>query len=179
MEKLNHLERVTEHTFLNGKVFKEKTINVKRVRGVGAFALSWSIYAYLPYIAAFTGPTLPVLSAVAAGLYGAFSFVEGYQIKSIEVVKEGEHAGKLLIKVGTSPLSSKSIIVQMKDIYEISSLDEDDIGYSDDDATHLVMIKSHIDQATGEHVQEGSIVSLSSAGHKDKEYLDWILTNKE
>ena len=57
-----------------------------------------------------------------------------------------------MIKIGTNPFASKNIIVEMKDILEVSSTDHDDIGYNENDIMHIVTIKSHIDQATGEHV---------------------------
>jgi len=48
----------------------------------------------LPYLAVFTGTTLPILGAVAATLYGILSFAEQEFVKSIEVIKDGEHNGK-------------------------------------------------------------------------------------
>jgi hypothetical protein len=51
-------------------------LNPRRFKGLGAFASAFGIYIYAPYLAAYMGATLPVLGAVAAGLYGMLSFSE-------------------------------------------------------------------------------------------------------
>jgi hypothetical protein len=130
------------------------------VRGVGAFALSWSVYAYLPYISVVAGTTVPVLGAVAAALYGMMSFAESSIIRSIEIIKEGEHQGKLLISIGVTAFTTKNIIVDIKDIFSLATTDHDDIGYSDNDKDDIVAVLSHIDQATGETVTQETLFSL-------------------
>lgn len=163
---------------LKGKIYKRKALNPKKVRGVGAFALSYSIYAYLPYITVVAGTTLPVLSAVAAGLYGLLAFAESNIINTIEFINEGEHQGKLLINIGLTSFTSKNIIVDIKDIHSIATMDNDDIGYDENDKDDLVGVAQFVDKATGELVTKGVIFSLSGEAHSDKDYLDWILTLK-
>jgi len=51
-------------------------LNPKRLKGATAFLTSYGIYSYLPYIAVYTGPTIPVVAACAAGLFGMLSFAE-------------------------------------------------------------------------------------------------------
>ena len=51
-------------------------LNPRRIKGVGAFATSAYMYTYLPYIAAYVGSTVPILTIAVAGLYGMISFSE-------------------------------------------------------------------------------------------------------
>jgi hypothetical protein len=67
-------------------------------------------------LAVFTGTTLPIFGAAAAALYGILSFAEQEFVKSIEVIKDGEHNGKFLITVGTTVLTSRKIIADIRDI---------------------------------------------------------------
>jgi len=46
------------------------------VKGIGAFASAWGLYAYSPYLAVYMGATMPMLGAVFAGVYGMLSFSE-------------------------------------------------------------------------------------------------------
>lgn len=147
---VNALERIESHVALKGKLYKQKSLSMKKVRGASAFALSASIYTYLPYVAAFTGATLPVLGGFAAVIYGALSFAESQLIRSIEFITEpGQNEGKLLVKYGISAFVNKEVIVDVKDIMEVASLDNDTIGYSENDTDHLVEIKNYYDKATG------------------------------
>lgn len=88
-------------------------MNPQRMRGIGGLAVSYGLYSYLPYIAVYLGPTVPVVSAVAAGLYGVLNFGESDIVNEIRVIEEGPNHGKLKISVGVSPFVSKSIIVDV------------------------------------------------------------------
>jgi hypothetical protein len=70
------VERVSDHASLKGAVFKRKTLDSERVRGLGAFALSYGLYSYLPYLAVYFGGNLPLLAVVASGVYGVTKFSE-------------------------------------------------------------------------------------------------------
>ena len=61
---------------LKGKVFRRKMLTPRRFKGIASFMTSYGIYSYLPYIAAYTGPTAPILTACIAAFYGMFSFAE-------------------------------------------------------------------------------------------------------
>lgn len=106
-------------------------MNPQRVRGIGGFAVSYGLYSYLPYITAYFGPTVPVVSAVAAGLYGVLSFRETDIINEIRVIEDGPNHGKLRITVGVSPFVSKNIIVEVKDLQSVVQLTHDDVGEQD------------------------------------------------
>src|SRR4051812_38076528 len=139
MANVDALERSESHAILKGKLYKHKLINVKRIRGVGALAFSASLYTYLPYIAAFTGSTVPVFGGFIAAIYGLLSMVEGHNIHSIEFISEaGPYDGKLLVKYSTSSFAKREVIVDAKDIKEVASLDNDTRGYNDNDTDHLV-----------------------------------------
>ncbi len=58
------------------EVFKRRTLNPRRFKGIGAFASSYALYSYAPYLAVYCGSTVPILGAVFAGLYGMLSFSE-------------------------------------------------------------------------------------------------------
>lgn len=110
------IDQMAEHSSLKGKVYLRKTLSPKRLKGLGAFATTFGIYSYLPYIAVYTGPTAPILGACFAGLYGMFSFAESQAVNSIEFIKGGENSGKVLINVALSPFTSKNIIADVQDV---------------------------------------------------------------
>ena len=74
--KINAVDQVLHAGNLKGKVYRRKLLNPKRLKGVGAFVASYSIYSYLPYIAVSLGSTVPIVAACAAGLYGMLAFTE-------------------------------------------------------------------------------------------------------
>ena len=92
-------------------------LNPKRLRGLSAAAASCGIYAYLPYIALYTGGTgIPIFAACAAAFYAMLSFGESGCINSIKVINNGPDSGKVLLNVSSSPLISYNIIASIKDI---------------------------------------------------------------
>lgn len=103
-------------------------LNPKRLKGVGAFAASYGIYSYMPYIAVSLGSTIPVFAACFAGLYGMFAFSESECVNTIEVIREGANEGKLRINVATSAFASRNIIADIKDVRQVTCLENDDIG---------------------------------------------------
>ena len=70
-------------------------LNPTRVKGLGAFAASYGIYSYLPYMAVYIGSTLPIFTAAVAGIYGMLAFSDTNTINVIDIVDSGEHQGKL------------------------------------------------------------------------------------
>ena len=57
-------------------MFKRRTLNPRRLKGLGAFVSAYGLYAYAPYLTVMVGTTAPILGAVTAGLYGMLSFSE-------------------------------------------------------------------------------------------------------
>lgn len=76
MNKESALDQMADFSQLKGAVYKRRLMNPKRLKGVGAFAATYSIYSYLPYLAAYLGSTVPVVAACAAAFYGMLSFAE-------------------------------------------------------------------------------------------------------
>ncbi len=70
------IQQLADHASLDGNIYKRKFLNPRRLQGLGAFAATGYIYWYLPYIAAVTGPTLPVIAGVFTGLMGMMGFAE-------------------------------------------------------------------------------------------------------
>ena len=109
LRKVDALDQMADHSRLKAnEVFRRRTLNPKRLKGLGGFATAYGFYSYAPYLAVYMGATLPVLGAVAAGLFGMLSFAESEIVNKITLIKDGsaENHGKLLINVGLSPFLS-------------------------------------------------------------------------
>lgn len=130
MHRVDQIDQLADHSRLGkDEVFRRRALNPRRVRGLGAFATSFALYSYAPYIAVYCGATVPVLGAVFAGLYGMLSFGESQMVNSIKIIKDNsENNGKLLINVAESAFSSSDIIVDTKDVQSICALGDDDMG---------------------------------------------------
>lgn len=89
------MEHQADLAQLKGYVFRRKLLNPKKVKGFGALGASVYVYNYLPYIAAYFGPTIPLLALSATTVYGFLSFAESQIVNTIKVVSEGQHQGKL------------------------------------------------------------------------------------
>lgn len=76
---------------LKGAIYRRKTLDPHRVKGIGALAASYGIYSYLPYLAVYVGSTVPILTACAAGIYGLLAFSDANNINVIDIVTSGEH----------------------------------------------------------------------------------------
>lgn len=91
MMLIDEEDQIRDNTRLKGAIYKRKTLDPTRVKGIGALAASYGLYSYLPYLAVYVGSTIPILSACAAGIYGLMAFSETDSINAIDVVKGGEH----------------------------------------------------------------------------------------
>ena len=71
MYKVDQHDQLADYARLGkDEVFRRRTLSPRRFKGLGAFATSWAMYSYAPYIAMYFGATFPVVGAVCAGLYG-------------------------------------------------------------------------------------------------------------
>lgn len=93
MTRATNIEELANHKALNGLIFKRKTMNPRRLNGLGYFAASFGIWAYFPHIALTLGNNVTGLAFAATALRGAYQTLEQDVINSIGVVTEGEHAG--------------------------------------------------------------------------------------
>lgn len=76
VEKADAVDQLTHYAQLKGFVYRRKALSPRRLKGITAFAATWGIYSYLPYMAVYTGTTAPILAACMAGLYGMNAFSE-------------------------------------------------------------------------------------------------------
>ena len=122
MERVDAIDQLADHSRLGpNQVFRRRALSPRKLKGVGSFLASYGFYSYAPYLAAYMGATLPVLGAVAAGLYGMLAFSESQIINTITIIKDGsQNHGKLLINVGTSAFSSSDIIADVRDIVNVT-----------------------------------------------------------
>lgn len=119
-------------------------MNPRRIKGVGAFASAYGLYAYAPYLTIYLGTTFPMLGAVALGLYGMLAFSESKIINSISIIddEESEHHGRLIVTVGESAFRTSEIVVDVRDICSIVALGNDDLGNDNVDG-NVLRIKQH------------------------------------
>jgi hypothetical protein len=177
VQKQNLLDQLADFAQLKGAVYKRKTLSPKRIKGVGAFAASLGLYSYLPYLTVYLGSTVPVFTAVAAGVYGMLAFAESKIVNEIRVVEEGEHQGKLRITVGASAFVSYDILTDVKSVQSVVSLRNDDLGEEGLDG-NVICVSNHINEKTGEVVNEPIALTLSGDAYRDRLFLDWIISNK-
>jgi hypothetical protein len=173
LEKADNVELMTHYAQLKGLVYRRKALSPKRLRGITAFAATYGIYAYLPYMAVFTGSTVPIFAACMAALYGVNSFSETNYINSIRVVDNG----KLEINVALSPFASKNITTDIKSVKSVVSIGHDDMGEEDQEG-NLIRVDSYVDGATGTASTEAIHLALQGDAFRDKQFLDWILSDK-
>ena len=109
MDRVNALEDLTAHANLNGKIFKRKTMDPKRLYGLGYFGVSAFAYMNFPHMVLHFGTTFTYAAMIGSSFMGMKKFQDRDTINSIETVKEGDKMGKLLISVSTSPFTSNTI----------------------------------------------------------------------
>lgn len=179
LQRTDALDQLADNSRLGpNQIFKRRTLSPRRFKGVGAFLSAYGFYSYAPYLAAYMGSTIPVLGAVAAGLYGMLAFSESQIVNSITLIKDGsENHGKLLVTVGLSAFSSTDIIVDVKDVHSIVALGNDDQGIENQDGNVLRLIR-YFDKASNQWVEQERALTLPGDSIKDRSFMDWILANK-
>lgn len=71
-------------------MFRRKLLNPTKLKGFGALGVSAYVYNYLPYVAAYFGPTIPLLALSAGTFYGLAALGESNVVNSIKVISEGQ-----------------------------------------------------------------------------------------
>lgn len=102
-----------------------------KMTGLGYLSLAGVSYTFFPYIALQLGANLTTLGISVATITGMFSFSEKDVVNSIELVKDGEHQGKVKFNLSTSPFTSKDIIADIGKVQGVFSLGNDDMGEND------------------------------------------------
>lgn len=174
MDRANALEDLNAHANLGGKIFKRKTLSPNRLNGLGYFGLAGFTYMYFPYMAMHFGHNLSLFAMSAASVVGMLKFNERNVINSIEFIREGADAGKLLFNVSTSPFTSKNIVASVAQVQGQLSLGNDDMGENDLES-NLVEIRNYHD---GNELKEHGTFILPADSWKDFGLLDWVLSIK-
>jgi hypothetical protein len=179
MRRVDALDQLADHSNLGpNEVFRKRTLNPRRIYGVGSLATAFGLYTYAPYLAVYLGATVPVLGAVTAGLYGMFAFSESQIVNSIKLIKDGsENHGKLNITIGQSAFSSYEIIVDVRDIMSICSLGNDDLGVENQDG-NVLEVKRFFCKTQGKWIEEARAFTLPGDAYRDRAFLDWIISDK-
>ena len=181
MHRVDQIDQLADHARLGkDEVFRRRTLSPRRFKGLGAFASSFTLYSYAPYLAVYCGATAPVLGAVFAGLYGMLQFSESQIVNSIKIIKDAtsEHYGKLHIEVGESVFATSEIIVDTKDVHSIVALGNDDFGEDGNDG-NVLKIGRYFDKSSKQWVENERALTLPGDAFRDRRFLDWVLSDKE
>lgn len=176
MDRASAIEDLEQHASLKGKIFKRKMMDPKKVHGLGYFGLAGMTYAFFPHVALHIGYNATMLGLTGSLLMGMTNFQDKNIINTIELLQEGEHAGKLKFNVSVSPIASKDYFVAVSKVQSLISLGNDDQG-EDGIENNLVQLVDAIDGSSGEVTAEQYFV-LPADGFKDHNMLDWVLSIK-
>lgn len=177
--ELNRQDAITQlgdYSVLQGAVYKRRILSPRRFKGLGAFAASMGIYNQLPYLAVYFGSTIPVVTAAMAALYGIISFSDANLVNSITVNKDGPFKGKLTVNMAESPLFSKDLIVDVRDLKSVVALGDEELGEDAQDG-NIILISKYINEE-GQTVEEDVTLTLPGDAFRDKVYMDWLLSDK-
>lgn len=89
MHIVNQLDQKADTARLNGKVFKAKTMNPTRLKGLAALGVSGLAYSNLMMLSLMMGPTIPMATVAASALYGMYSFSDKEYVSAIEASENG------------------------------------------------------------------------------------------
>lgn len=177
MMRVNALEDIKNTHYLNGLVFKRKQMDPTKLKGLGCFGLTGFIYAYYPYVAMHFGQSFSTLAMGATAVAGMHLVAHREPIiNTIEVIKQGEHSGKLQINYQETLLSSKSIIAPVSNVMGLASLGNDDLG-EDGVENNILNVDNYLDAATGETIDNAQLI-LPGDSYRDMKMIDWILSPK-
>jgi len=74
MDRVNALEDLNNHANLNGKIFKRKTMDPKRLYGLGYFGISAFTYMTFPHMVLHMGSTLTYAAMIGSSFMGMKKF---------------------------------------------------------------------------------------------------------
>ena len=78
--RINNVENLVNIGQLKGKIYKAKTLNPRRLKGIGAFAVSAIAYSKLATLTLMFGHSIPLLAITACAVYGANTFTHRYSV---------------------------------------------------------------------------------------------------
>lgn len=175
--QLDHVDDLNQHAGLNGAIFKRKFLDSQRVHGLGLFGLAAVVWGYYPHMVMHFGQTLTLLGLTAATVSGMLKFGQRDKVNSIEIVREGDHKGKLKVTVSTGPLTSKDLIVALQDCRGVVGLGNIDPLEGDLDPNVLAVVNS-LDCSSGQVSSGVQAFVLPEESHKDLQMLDLVMSLK-
>lgn len=110
---------------MKGAAFKAQTLGPRRLKGVGAFALSAWTYANWTTIAMMVGHSVPMVAITASVIYGITKFNYSPEITAVSFQEGGQHDGWLKVTVNETPFSGKTITVNPAHIMSIATYSAD------------------------------------------------------
>lgn len=122
MKRINNLDNLVAHGKLNGSIYKQSTLTNKRKKGILALAGAIGAYSKMTALTMMVGSNVATLGIVAAAYYGMMQFYDNHIISQVDFITEGEHAGKMRMKVHKSPFSSTWVIVHPRNSRSVISL---------------------------------------------------------
>lgn len=176
MQKVSFLDQMVAHGSLKGSVFKMKAMSAARINGFAAWAFASATYFNMASISLMVGPALPTFGIVMSAMYGARLFYLKDVIGKIDYIEEGEHKGKLRMKVYKSPFSSFSAIINPKYTMSVCAVGADDVGEEDAEG-NILFVQEYLNEDTGKPERNGYFTVPADA-HRDKITMEWIFAAK-
>ena len=141
-----------------------------------AWAFAGAAYFNMAQLSLMLGPALPTIGIVMSAMYGAKAFAMRDVVGRIDYVTEGEHTGKLRMKVYKSPFSSSNIIINPKFTMSLCSVGYDDVG-EDDAEGNILYCQEYLNDDTGVPARDGYFTVPADA-YRDKITMEWIFAQK-
>lgn len=143
---------------------------------MAAWAFAGAAYANMAKLSLMLGPALPTIGIVMSAMYGARAFNMKNVVSQIDYIQEGEHIGKLRMKVYKSPFSSMNIVINPKFTMSVCAVGADDVG-EDDAEGNLLYCQEYLNEDTGVPARDGYFTVPADA-YRDKITMEWIFAQK-
>jgi hypothetical protein len=172
--KATHHETMADYGMLKGKVLRKKPLSVRRRRGLAFFALASAGYWNLASLTMLCGNSVVPLLGVA---FCTMNFLQSFnQVNNIEWIEafppEHPMAGKLRMKINTSPYFGKTIITDTYSTHTLVSCGADTVG-SGITGSNFIRLIDYEDEATGEKFKDG-VFLVSQDSWRDYRFMEWI-----
>ena len=175
----NYIKRHRAQQRLQGGYYKKKLMSPGRLRGLTSTAVALAMYIYNPYMMAYVKWNYILAKGfqaapIAAALYGLYNLSESNMVSSISRIDEGGDAGKVKVSVYVSPIVTKEVIADPKDIVDGGRIARLDMS--------ALRIKKGYDVQTGKEFTEERVYTMETEGSDnawvDVEGMDWLLDKK-
>jgi len=173
MARVNHFEMMADYGKLNGKVLRKKPLGARRMRGLGFFGVAALGYWNLTALSLMLGSsTMPLLAIAFATVNGMHAFNESEKIQWIEAITEGEHAGKMRLKIMSSPFFGRTLLTDTFETHTLVNCGSDSMGAGRTGSNIMRLIK-YTEESTGEVKYDGAFIVPEDAW-RDVRFMEWI-----